>query len=415
MHVAKFSHAGQHVLSGGDDRKIKLWDISTGLAVCEREAHGDYVRCASPSGASSQGWATGGFDHRVRLWDLRAASSSSSSSAASSSSSSASSSSRSGGPTLDLDHGHPVSAIQYLRGGSLIASAGGPEVKVWDLVAGGRLLCSLKAHQKGVTSLALDGTGSRLLSGSLDGTIASYSLSDFSITHRMRHAAPVLSLAVSQDNSALAIGGEDGSLALRRRVARAEEKAEERGRLAIIRGGTQRFFLRGKGAEARADDMVVQGQRKPQLQAYEVLLKRFEYGAALDAALQQGNPLIASSLLAELARRGGLRAALSGRDDAELVPVLAFITRYVAHPRYSSSMQTAAHVVLDLYAPAMGRAPAVDRLFAALYSKLESEIKLEQELLRLQGAVEALLGAHAAGALEGVSGGVEEEEEEEEE
>ena len=130
-----------------------------------------------------------------------------------------------------------------------------------------------------------------------------------------------------------------------------------------------------------------------------MLLKRFEYGAALDASLQQGNPIVASALLAELAKRGGLRAALSGRDDAELVPVLAFITRYVAHPRYAQSMQAAAHVVLDLYAPSMGRAPAVDRLFAALYAKLEREIKLEQELLRLQGAVEALLGAHAAGAV----------------
>jgi len=111
-------------------------------------------------------------------------------------------------------------------------------VKVWDLVAGGRLLCEMQAHQKGVTSLALDGTGSRLLSGSLDGTIASYSLSDFTVTHRMRHIAPVLSLAVAPDNNSIAIGGEDGSLAMRRRVTKAAERAEERSRQAVIKGGT---------------------------------------------------------------------------------------------------------------------------------------------------------------------------------
>lgn len=98
------------MLTGGDDRRIKLWDIATGLPVADREAHGDYVRCATPSGPSSWGWGTGGLDHRVKLWDLRAASKSSASASSSStdgfggigslssSSSSSSSSTSSAGP-----------------------------------------------------------------------------------------------------------------------------------------------------------------------------------------------------------------------------------------------------------------------------------------------------------------------------
>jgi U3 small nucleolar RNA-associated protein 15 len=36
----------------------------------------------------------------------------------------------------------------------------------------------------------------------------------------------------------------------------------------------------------------------------------------------------------EIGRRGGLRAALAGRDDTALAPVLKFITRHVSQPRW---------------------------------------------------------------------------------
>lgn len=44
---------------------------------------------------------------------------------------------------------------------------------------GGRLLHTLANHQKTVTCLALDGTGSRLLSGGLDRHVKIYNLENF--------------------------------------------------------------------------------------------------------------------------------------------------------------------------------------------------------------------------------------------
>ncbi|CAN0489151.1 unnamed protein product, partial [Scytosiphon promiscuus] len=54
--------------------------------------------------------------------------------------------------------------------------------QVWDLLGGGgqgRLLHTLANHQKTVTCLALDGTGSRLLTGGLDRHVKIYNLENF--------------------------------------------------------------------------------------------------------------------------------------------------------------------------------------------------------------------------------------------
>ena len=41
-------------------------------------------------------------------------------------------------------------------------------VKIWDILAGGRLVATFSNHQKTITSLCFDGQCSRLLSASLD-------------------------------------------------------------------------------------------------------------------------------------------------------------------------------------------------------------------------------------------------------
>ena len=56
------------------------------------------------------------------------------------------------------------------------------EAKVWDVLGGGgRLLHTLSNHQKTVTCLALDGTGTRLLTGGLDRHVKIYNLESFKV------------------------------------------------------------------------------------------------------------------------------------------------------------------------------------------------------------------------------------------
>ncbi len=64
-------------------------------------------------------------------------------------------------------------------------------------MSGGKLLHTLSNHQKTITTMCLDGTGTRLLTGSLDQHVKVYSLESFTVMHGMKYSSPVLSMACS--------------------------------------------------------------------------------------------------------------------------------------------------------------------------------------------------------------------------
>ncbi len=60
----------------------------------------------------------------------------------------------------------------------------------------------------------------------------------------------------------------------------------------------------------------------------------------------------------------------------------------------------------DMYAPMLGRSIAIDRLFLRLQSRIQQEIKLDKQLLALQGGLDLVMAsagqqsvAHAESAL----------------
>ncbi|KDD74435.1 hypothetical protein H632_c1316p0, partial [Helicosporidium sp. ATCC 50920] len=195
-HGAYFSSDRVHVLSVGDDATARWWDVTAGTQVGRLSGHEDYVRSAAAHPTSAEVWATGCYDHGVRLWDMRSQSS-----------------------VLKVDHGAPVEAVAFVPSGSLLITAGGTNVCIWDVLSGGRLLAQLSNHQKTVTCLAVSPSAGpasavapRLLTGSLDGHLKVYELEGFQVTHVQSHVAPILSLGLAPDNSLLAVGMADGTL-----------------------------------------------------------------------------------------------------------------------------------------------------------------------------------------------------------
>lgn len=62
---------------------------------------------------------------------------------------------------------YTITFVQFCKCSALLSS-GGNFVKVWDTVAGGRLLANLENHHKTVTSLCYSSSYQRLVSASLD-------------------------------------------------------------------------------------------------------------------------------------------------------------------------------------------------------------------------------------------------------
>lgn len=74
--------------------------MSSGMQVLRLEGHRDYVRAAAASPSSPDMWATGGYDHCVKLWDVRTG----------------------GREVRGMDHGAPVEDVAFFPSGELRGS-----------------------------------------------------------------------------------------------------------------------------------------------------------------------------------------------------------------------------------------------------------------------------------------------------
>ncbi|CAE6492040.1 unnamed protein product [Rhizoctonia solani] len=400
VYVTKFSpQDSTQLISCSDDTTVKLWDIPSETAIHTFASHTDYVRAGQVSPSNPSLILTGSYDATVRLFDTRT-----------------------GTCTMtmgsDLARVGPVEDVLMFPSGSLAVAATGNILRVWDLVAGGRCIRALSNHQKSITSLAFDGTASRLLTGGLDQLVKVYDVATYRVVHTMRYPAPVLSVAVSPDDTHIAAGMVDGSLSIRRRQPKASEavantpRTAESGVYDLFMGGGS-FALGAKGLTSRPkagkvkrppttgilDEFRVEKRRQKRLREYDRLLKNFKYAAALDAVLRKNVPPTTTfSLISELMHRDGLRTALGGRDDVSLEPVLRLLIKHISDPRFGNMCCDVAGIVIDMYTSILGRSPLIDTLFVRLRRKLEQELKFQRELCLLGGALDMILASAALSA-----------------
>mmetsp|Transcript_100971 Transcript_100971/g.289918 ORF Transcript_100971/g.289918 Transcript_100971/m.289918 type:complete len:550 (+) Transcript_100971:360-2009(+) len=374
VHTVRWSIDGLRLLSGSDDKTVRLWDVPTETVVGTRDGHEDYVRSVVASPTSPDTWAAGSYDHSVRVWDMRQ--------------------SNSDGPVFGVDHGAPVEDLLFMPGGSILISAGGNTLKVWDVLKGGKLVQTLSNHQKTITCVCLDGTETRLLSGSLDGHVKIYSVQTYAVTHGLKYQAPIVSMAISPDNTHLVVGTTDNAVTIRQREVKAAEQRSQRAMAPEhLKGGTARYFARGKNVAPSAEDFQVTVQRKQRLKPYDSALRKFRYHDALDSALTSRNPVVVVTVLEEMMHRGGLSIALSGRDEAALEPLLSFLARYTTNPRYAPLLIDVCSVVFGLYTPVLGQSEAIDELFTKLSKTVKTELTAQKKMLEVVGCLDAVMSS----------------------
>uniref|UniRef100_A0A7S2ZRE7 U3 small nucleolar RNA-associated protein 15 C-terminal domain-containing protein n=1 Tax=Rhodosorus marinus TaxID=101924 RepID=A0A7S2ZRE7_9RHOD len=399
IRTSQFSMDGLRVLTGSDDKTVKLWDLPTGREMAELGGHEDYVRAQSRVKVSPHLWATGCYDHKLRLFDLRTQKA-----------------------IFTLNHDYPVEAVLIPPGGGLAISAGGQEVRVFELFAGGRILQRLSNHAKAVTCLALDATETRLLTGGLDEQVKVHDLNTFEVGASIHFKGQLLSVGASPDKSRLAAGLASGkctvklidkksvamgldwageSLADRRKseetrlfreISRGQQKEHKR----QPRPGSLRYFLRGKNEGPTAGDVVIGEKTRLKRKSYDMYLRKFMYGAALDEALTKKRIDVTAAVIEDLIQREGLRIALSNRSPERLIPVLQCLERNVSDPRYAELMLVVSNMVLDLYSKVVGRWVEVDTALARVHRAVQRETQAKNDLMCLVGMMELAIGTPAA-------------------
>lgn len=291
------STSSSTVLTCSDDATVRLWDLATASPKAAFTSHDDYVRTGSFLPTSPYLVLSGGYDRTLRLWDARTAPTESSS-----------------GCAWIAEHGFPVEDVVVHPSGTLAVSAGGPVVRMWDLLgaSGGeggdpRCLRAMSNHQKTVTTLAFSGDRRRLLSAGLDGLVKVYDAEEgtWKVKHTMRYGGSLLSLGMSPADDVLVAGAADGGLSVRKReVGKEERERRQRGfeqaRATLPGVGTTVMNAReAESAERRGDTssedeevqkggtvVVVRRKKNRKLQPWDRMLKSFRYADALDAVLR---------------------------------------------------------------------------------------------------------------------------------
>lgn len=232
-----------------------------------------------------------------------------------------------------------------------------------------------------------------------DGLVKIFDTSTFKVCHGLKYSGAVLSVDLSPDGNTLATGMASGEMIVRCRRSMDDESSlgggDDLGR--YKHGASQRRFNRGFNAPIDPlHDTIISAPRKRKLRSHDVLLKKFQYSEALDAALATGDPMLVVGVIDELIYRGGLNIALQYRSEDGLLPLLKFLVRYTTLPRYSKLLLRVCTSVIDLYASMIGQFVRVDELFFQLQHRIGVEVKMQEKLAPIQGSLSTLIAANQA-------------------
>ncbi|BFY97652.1 hypothetical protein BsWGS_00692 [Bradybaena similaris] len=368
VHTTKFLEDQFRIISGSNDKTVRVWDIPTEKEIHVYQEHQDYIRSSVASQSSQDIFISGAYDHTVKLWDARMQNS-----------------------VMTVNHGFPVESVLMFPNGGIFFSAGGNVVRVWDALAGGKLLATLSNHHKTVTSLCFCSNYERFMSASLDKHVKVYDVATYQVVHTLNYSGPILSHAVSPDDELLVVGMTDKMLSIQRRKPETEPKPQTNSSNKRRRGNSHmvKTFVPSK------TDSFVAFKKREILAPYDRHLKSFNHSRALDAAMQarvaKRTPEVTVAVMQELIRRGHIQAALSGRDDASLSYVLQFIHKNLGNPAYMGTLMDVFNLILDIYgiSELMNSGPLVT-LLLKIKELVNTEVKLMNSVQEVMGSLDML-------------------------
>ncbi|HLP87471.1 MAG TPA: serine/threonine-protein kinase [Nostocaceae cyanobacterium] len=203
INTLAISPNGQILVSGDNDKSIKLWNLKTQQLLANIPAHNQPVTSVafSPDG---QVFASASDDKTIKLWqvdnlqEIR----------------------------IFTGHNHFVKSISFSPDGLILASGSWDKtIKIWDVKTGVEL-CNLAGHQLKVNTVAFSPQGNILASGSSDRTIRLWQLQNFTNLEEKNHPCmrlqgilsdhtwAVLAVAFSPDGQILATGSHDNTIKL---------------------------------------------------------------------------------------------------------------------------------------------------------------------------------------------------------
>ncbi|KAH1025821.1 hypothetical protein HUJ05_010472 [Dendroctonus ponderosae] len=371
VHRVAFVNREPQIVSFSDDKSVKVWDIPTENTLHTFEGHNDYIRAGQVSPDVPNIVLSGSYDSIIKMWDTRTAK-----------------------EVMTMDHKSPVESLLFMPNGGMFLSSGGTDIKIWDVLAGGKLRGALAQHHKTVTCLKLGSGGKRLLSGSLDRHVKIYDVSTFKVVHTLDFPNAILSLGIAPDDSTVVAGLSDGVIAVQRR---SEETTSEK------RPKKVAFNYKFHDILSNVDEIVPDLQNEKEAK-YDYYFRKFEYAKALKAALMpyvvNKHPERTVAVLRELQKRKGLPKVLKYKDSnlpnwlTTIKQLVRFFISHITDQRFTRFLVSIADEFIDIIADRVDALPSdIGLLLVQLYEVLNRENNLAMELAMVEGMMQTLLYA----------------------
>ncbi|KAL4901524.1 hypothetical protein BDW74DRAFT_160054 [Aspergillus multicolor] len=397
--VTKFSPSDPTaVMSASDDRTVRLWDLPSESSVKSFVGHSDYVRTAAfmpGSLASSGSLVSGSYDRTVRLWDPR----------------------MEGRSAMTFKMGAALESVLPMPTGTTVLAAADNKIAVLDIVAG-KPLHMIQSHQKTVTSLCLASDGQRLLSGALDGHLKIHETTGWNVVAGFKYQSPILSLCAitsgaAREDKHIAVGMQSGLLSIKTRLS-GQQKARERERKkemeALLEGKIEEYDKkknkdkkrqgsawarrwRGLDFVGEGVDIIIDGneaKKRKKEKGWEQDLRKGRYAAALDSVLSRSDKIAQLTLISELRHRSALRAALQGRDEVTLQPVLQWVYKNIMEPRLVGLSVEVGMNLLDIYSSNLGQSQQIDKMIERLHWRVRDEVDYAHQAFETKGMLDML-------------------------
>ncbi|XP_060526790.1 U3 small nucleolar RNA-associated protein 15 homolog [Cylas formicarius] len=369
VHRTAFMPQKPQIASFSDDKTVRVWDVATEATLHTYSGHDDYVRAGVVSNDVPDIVLSGSYDNCVKMYDTRTDK-----------------------EVMSVNHGSPVESLLVLPSGGLFLSAGGTDIKIWDTIAGGKLVGSISQHHKTITCLKLASDNRRLLSGSLDRHVKIYDISSFKVVHTLDFPNGVLSVGVSKNDDTLVAGLVDGIISVQRREEDVEQKKPSKAASYQYISSEIPYTV----------DTIIPDVKHDKEAKYDHHLRKFEYSKALNAVLMpyviNKHPERTVALLQELMKRKALGKAILAGNMNTIKQLVRFFIRNITDLRFSKIIIQVADEALDTITENLiSLPPDIGALLVHLHQVLKQEEELSRELAMVQGMMQTLLASQLAG------------------
>ena len=174
---------GDTLVSGGCDRDVRVWDLTTGMSLAVLRGHTSTVRCPKMAGPDIA--VSGSRDTTLRVWDIRT------------------------GVCKHVLLGHQASVrCLEIHGDTVVSGSYDTTARIWS-ISEGRCLRTLQGHFSQIYAIAYDGR--RVATGSLDTSVRVWDPATGRCLAQLQgHMSLVGQLQLRGDT--LVTGGSDGSV-----------------------------------------------------------------------------------------------------------------------------------------------------------------------------------------------------------